>query len=168
MIDGTKYDIMIKTWGENMKIAIGSDHSALELKNHLVEYLTACGHEVIDHGTMTKESCDYNDYGILVAKDVQAHRVDRGIVLCFTGIGMSIVANKVKGVRCALVNDAEAAELTREHNDSNCLALSARLLSWSQAEEIVTVWLKSPFSTEERHQRRVRKILKLEEEEYGC
>ena len=147
-----------------MKISIGCDHSALELKEYLIEYLKSEGHEVLDRGTYTKESCDYTDYGYKVAKDIKDGVAERGIVICFTGIGVSIIANKVKGVRCALVMNKDAAELTRLHNDSNCLALSAKYLGCVYAKEIVDVWLNTEFSHNERHQRRIDKISKYEEE----
>lgn len=147
-----------------MKISIGCDHSALELKNSIIAYLKAKGHEIIDRGTYTKDSCDYTDYGYLVAKDIKDKTVDRGIVICYTGIGMSIIANKVKGVRCALVMDKDAAKLTREHNDSNCLALSAKYTGDAYAKEIVDTWLETEFSFNERHARRIAKISKYEEE----
>lgn len=147
-----------------MKISIGCDHSALELKNYLIDYLKSLGHEVLDRGTYTKDSCDYTDYGYKVAKDIKDKVADRGIVICFTGIGVSIIANKVKGVRCALVMNKDAAQLTREHNDSNCLALSAKYLGPVYAKEIVDVWLNTEFSHNERHQRRIDKISKYEEE----
>ncbi len=147
-----------------MKISIGCDHSALELKNVIINYLKECGHEVCDRGTYTKDSCDYTDYGYMVAKDVQEGKADRGIVICFTGIGMSIIANKVKGVRCALVGSKDAATLTREHNDTNCLALSAKYTGYALAKEIVDIWLNTEFSHNERHQRRINKITAYEEE----
>ena len=147
-----------------MKISIGCDHSALELKNIIIEHLKESGHEVIDRGTYTKESCDYTDYGYMVAKDIQNKVADRGIVICFTGIGMSMIANKVKGVRCALVCNKDAAILTREHNDSNCLALSAKYTGPAFAKEIVDAWLETKFSNNERHKRRIDKITKYEEE----
>ena len=147
-----------------MKISIGCDHSALDLKNALIDYLKAQGHEVFDKGTYTKDSCDYTDYGYMVAKDIKDKKVDRGIVICYTGIGMSMIANKVKGVRCALVGSKDAAELTRAHNDSNCLALSAKYTGIPLAKEIVDVWLNTKFSFNERHQRRIDKIAKYEEE----
>ena len=147
-----------------MKISIGCDHSALDLKNVLIDYLKEKGHEVTDRGTYTKDSCDYTDYGYAVAKDVQAGAADKGIVICFTGIGMSMIANKVKGVRCALVGSKDAAQLTREHNDSNCLALSAKYTGYALAKEIVDIWLNTEFSHNERHQRRINKITKYEEE----
>ena len=147
-----------------MKISIGCDHSALDLKNVIINHLKESGHEVIDRGTYTKDSCDYTDYGYMVAKDIQSGAADRGIVICFTGIGMSMIANKVKGVRCALVCNKDAAILTREHNDSNCLALSAKYTGFAFAKEIVDAWLNTEFSHNERHQRRIDKITKYEEE----
>ncbi len=148
-----------------MVISIGCDHSALELKNEVINHLKARGFEVIDEGTFTKESCDYTDYGYKVAKDVQQGKAERGIVICFTGIGMSIIANKVKGIRCALVGSKDAALLTREHNDTNVLALSAKYTGKALANEIVDVWLDTDFSHNERHERRINKITKYEEME---
>lgn len=147
-----------------MKISIGCDHTAIELKQGIQEYLQELGYEIIDHGTFSKESCDYTDYGVQVAEDVKQKRADFGIVLCYTGIGMSIIANKVRGVRCALVHNIEEAELTREHNNSNCLALSAKYTSIETAKEIVSIWLKTSFSFGERHMRRIQKISQYEEE----
>ena len=147
-----------------MRISIGCDHSALELKNELIKYLEEKGHVISDKGTFTKDSCDYTDFGYMVAKDLKDGKADRGIVICFTGIGMSIIANKVKGVRCALVGSKDAAQLTREHNDTNCLALSAKYTGYALAKEIVDVWLNTEFSHNERHQRRIDKISKYEEE----
>lgn len=147
-----------------MKVSIGCDHSALELKNEIIAFLKSKSIEVIDRGTYTKDSCDYTDYGYMVAKDIKDGVVDRGIVICFTGIGMSMIANKVKGVRCALVGSKDAAILTREHNDSNCLALSAKYTGYALAKEIVEVWLNTEFSNNERHLRRINKISKYEEE----
>ena len=148
-----------------MVISIGCDHSALELKNEVINHLKQRGFEVIDEGTFTKESCDYTDYGYKVAKDVQQGKAERGIVICYTGIGMSIIANKVKGIRCALVGSKDAALLTREHNDTNVLALSAKYTGKALADEIVDVWLDTDFSHNERHQRRIDKITKYEEME---
>ena len=148
-----------------MVVSIGCDHSALELKDYIIKYLKENNIEVIDEGTYTKESCDYTDYGYKVAKDVQSKKADKGIVICFTGIGMSIIANKVKGVRCALVGSKDAAILTREHNDTNCLALSAKYTGPVLAKEIVELWLNTPFSNNERHLRRINKISEYEEKE---
>lgn len=146
-----------------MKISIGNDHGGLELKNAVVPFLTSLGHQVIDHGTNTFESCDYTDFGYQVAMDVATSKADRGIVICTTGIGMSIIANKVEGVRCALVDSIEFAVLTREHNDSNVLALGQKAVSTELALEIVEKWLNTKFSMEEKHQRRINKISKYEE-----
>ncbi len=148
-----------------MIISIGSDHSALDLKNSLADFLKQSGYEVLDRGTYSKESCDYTDFGYSVAKDIQNKKCDRGIVICTTGIGMSIIANKVRGVRCALVYNTDAAELTRLHNDSNCLALGAKYISLELAKEIVSIWLNTEFSYKERHERRIAKIAKYEKEE---
>ncbi len=148
-----------------MRISIGCDHSALELKNYLIDYLKQNNFEVIDEGTYTKESCDYTDFGYKVAKDVATKKADKGIVICFTGIGMSIIANKVKGIRCALVGSKDAAVLTREHNDTNVLALSAKYTGPVLAKEIVELWLNTPFSNNERHLRRINKITEYEEKE---
>lgn len=147
-----------------MKISIGCDHSALELKDAVINHLQSKGYEVVDRGTYTKDSCDYTDYGFKVAKDIQTGICERGIVICYTGIGMSIIANKVKGVRCALVGSKDAAILTREHNDTNCLALSAKYTGKALALEIVDIWLSTEFSHNERHQRRIDKISKYEME----
>lgn len=147
-----------------MKISIGCDHSALELKQDIIKYLQTKGYEIIDRGTHSKDSCDYTDFGYMVAKDIKDKKVDRGIVICYTGIGMSIIANKVKGVRCALVGCKDAALLTREHNDTNCLALSAKYTAKALAFEIVDIWLDTEFSKNERHQRRIDKISNYEEE----
>lgn len=147
-----------------MRISIGCDHSALELKNNLVLYLKQLGHTVKDCGTYSNERCDYTDFGIRVAEDIKNQQSDCGIVICFTGIGMSIIANKVKGVRCALIHSVEEAVLTRQHNDSNCLALSAKYTKFPEVKDIVSTWLKTPFSNEERHQIRINKISKYEEE----
>jgi ribose 5-phosphate isomerase B len=148
-----------------MIISIGCDHSALELKNEVINHLKSRGFEVIDEGTFTKDSCDYTDFGYKVAKDVQGGKADKGIVICYTGIGMSIIANKVKGIRCALVGSKDAAELTRLHNDTNVLALSAKYTGYALAKEIVDVWLDTDFSFNERHERRIKKITEYEEME---
>lgn len=148
-----------------MKIAIGSDHGkAFALKQKMVAYLKELGHEVDDKGTDSAESCDYPDYARPVAEDVAAKKADRGIVICTTGIGVSIVANKVKGIRAALCFNTEMARLTREHNDSNVLALGAAVVDEETAKEIVKIWLSTDFSNEEKHVRRIGKISKLEAE----
>jgi len=148
-----------------MKIAIGCDHGALQLKEALIPFLRSLGHSVEDFGTCTHESCDYSDFAIPAAKAVSRGRCDRGIVLCTTGIGASIAANKVRGIRCALVCDTECAKLTRLHNDSNVLAMGAAVVDQDLAFEIVKVWLSTPFSGEARHQRRINKVMECEDEE---
>ena len=145
-----------------MNIAIGCDHGALALKNKVVEHLTKKGFEVKDFGTHTLDSCDYPDIVGPAAQAVAAGEFDRGIVLCSTGIGVSIAANKVKGIRCALLSDLLSARLTREHNDTNMMALGAFVVGENLALEIVDTWLSTEFSHGERHQRRIDKIAALE------
>ncbi len=141
-----------------MKIYIGCDHGGLDLKNSLIKYLKEEGHEIEDVGTYTYDSCDYPIYGRAVAEAVRDKKCDRGIVICSTGIGISIAANKVKGVRCALVTDVTSARLTREHNDTNVLALGQKNVTLDRAKEITKIWLETPFSQGERHQRRINMI----------
>ncbi len=145
-----------------MKIAIGCDHGALELKNSLVERLKAQGHTLEDFGTYTKDSCDYPDFAAAAARAVAAGECEKGIVLCTTGIGVSIAANKIPGIRCALLSDVLSARMTREHNDTNMMALGAGILGQNLAFEIVDTWLNTPFSHNERHQRRIDKVMALE------
>ena len=145
-----------------MKIAIACDHGALELKNTLVAHLTKKGFEVADFGTHTLDSCDYPDFASQAAYAVADGSCDKGIVLCTTGIGVSIVANKVKGIRCALLSDVMSARLTREHNDTNMMALGAGVVGQMLALEIVDTWLGTEFSHSERHQRRIDKVMALE------
>lgn len=145
-----------------MKISIACDHGALELKNAVREHLTQRGFEVMDFGTNTTDSCDYPDYIVPAALAVAWGRCDRGIVLCTTGIGASITANKVKGIRCALLSDVLSARMTRLHNDTNMMALGAGIVGKNLALEIVDTWLDTSFSGEARHQRRIDKITALE------
>ena len=146
-----------------MRIALGSDHGGLELKNHLVSYLTGNGYEVLDFGTYTNDSCDYPDYAYPAALAIKNNQADFGIVICTTGIGVSIVANKVKGVRCSLVTNVEDAILTKEHNNSNCLALGAKNVSLELAVDIVDAWLNAEFAGG-RHLNRIKKISIVEGE----
>jgi len=145
-----------------MRIAIACDHGAIELKNKVMLHLQSRHFDVADFGTYTSESCDYPDFGAAAAIAVARGNCDKGIVLCTTGIGMSIVANKVDGIRCALLSDTKSAELTRAHNDTNMMALGAGIVSEKLALEIVDVWLDTPFSNEPRHQRRIDKVMALE------
>ncbi len=141
-----------------MKIIIGSDHGGFELKEKVVKFLDELGYEYHDVGTYSQESCDYNESALKVAHGVASQEYDRGITLCGTGIGTSIQANKVKGIRCALVHDLFTAKATREHNDSNVLTLGGRIIGDELAKAIVEVWLKTEFSNEARHKRRIGKI----------
>lgn len=145
-----------------MKIAIGCDHGALELKNTLIAHLKEKGFEIQDFGTHTADSCDYPDFAIPAAQAVANGDCDKGIVLCTTGIGVSITANKVKGIRCALLSDEKSARLTREHNDTNMMALGAGVVDHSLALRITDIWLETEFSRIERHQRRIDKLMALE------
>ena len=145
-----------------MKIAIGCDHGALDLKNQVVKHLEGKGYEVKDFGTYTAASCDYPDFAGAAAKAVGSGECQRGIVLCTTGIGVSVTANKVKGVRCALLSDLMTAKLTREHNDTNMMALGAGVVGPKLALEIVDMWLNTEFSHDERHQRRIDKMMAYE------
>ena len=145
-----------------MKIAIACDHGALDLKNALIAYLESKNYEVVNFGTDTLASCDYPDYCGAAAKAVADGRCDRGIVLCTTGIGASIAANKIRGIRCALLSDLMSARLTREHNDTNVMALGAGIVGKLLAFEIVDTWLETEFSGGERHARRIDKVMALE------
>lgn len=145
-----------------MKIAMACDHGAVELKNKLKAHLQEKGMEVVDFGTHTTDSCDYPDYIVPAAQAVASGECDRGIVLCTTGIGVSIVANKIKGIRCALLSDTVTARLTREHNDTNMMALGAGVTGPMLAQEIVDIWLATEFSHAERHQRRIDKVMALD------
>ena len=145
-----------------MKIAIACDHGALALKNKLVSHLTAKGYEMVDFGTHTLDSCDYPDFAAPAAKAVAAGECEKGIVLCTTGIGVSITANKVDGIRCALLSDVMSARMTREHNDTNMMAIGAGVVGEMLALEIADTWLATEFSHNERHQRRIDKVMALE------
>ena len=145
-----------------MKIAIGCDHGALELKNALLVHLEKKGFSVKDFGTYSLDSCDYPDFAAAAAKAVASGECDRGIVLCTTGIGVSIAANKVKGIRCALLSDVMSARMTREHNDTNVMAIGAGVVGQMLALEIIDTWLGTEFSGEARHQRRIDKVMALE------
>ena len=147
-----------------MKIAIGCDHGALELKNHLLVHLAEKGYEPVDFGTYTSESCDYPEFAGAAAKAVACGNCEKGIVLCTTGIGVSICANKVHGIRCALLSDTKSAEMTRLHNDTNMMAIGAGVVGQLLALEIADTWLGTEFSHEPRHQRRIDKVMALENE----
>ena len=147
-----------------MKIAIGCDHGGFDYKQNLVEELIKQGHIVKDYGCYNNNSIDYPDYAKLVARAVSDKEYDKGIVICGTGIGVSIVANKINGIRCALVNDPNVAIITREHNDSNVLAMGARVIDYDTCLKITNNWLNTEFSNDERHINRINKIKEVENE----
>ena len=146
-----------------MKISLGCDHGAFALKEHLKDYLTQKGHEVVDCGTYSADSCDYPVFAKAAAEKVASGECERGIVMCTTGIGISISANKVKGVRCALCGDPYSAEMTRRHNDANMLAMGAGIIGPNMAERIVDVFLNTQFEGG-RHARRVGLMMDIEKE----
>lgn len=145
-----------------MKIGIGNDHAAVDMKFEIVKYLEECGYEVVNFGTDTYDSCDYPVYGEKVARAVAAGEVDRGILICGTGLGISLAANKVKGIRAAVCSESVTARFSRLHNDANILAFGARIVGAETAKDIVNVWLNTEFEGG-RHQRRVDQIMKIEE-----
>ena len=145
-----------------MSIAIGSDHAGFELKQAVVEFLRQQGLDVEDVGCHDARSVDYPDIATLVARAVAEGKAERGILICGTGIGMSITANKIPGVRAAVCGDTFSAKASREHNDANVLCLGSRVVGMGLALEIVSAWLQATFSGEERHCRRITKIAALE------
>lgn len=144
-----------------MRISIASDHGGYDLKEDLRSWLTGLGHEVEDFGCHSRESCDYADFAEPAARAVAEGKCDRGIVICTTGIGISITANKVRGIRCALCSEPVSASLTRHHNDANMLAMGAGMVGPMMAREIVTAFLTNDFDGG-RHQRRVDKVMAVE------
>lgn len=146
-----------------MKIAMACDHGGLRLKNVLKADLEKNGYEVEDFGTYTEDSCDYPDYASLAAKAVASGKCDRGVVVCGTGIGVSITANKVDGIRCALCHDVFSAKATRNHNDSNMLAMGQRVIGEGLALEILHAWMSSVYEGG-RHDARIAKMMALEKE----
>ena len=145
-----------------MKIAIGNDHVAVELKNHITKYVEAKGYEVVNFGTDSSESCDYPIYGEKVARAVASGECDLGILICGTGIGISLAANKVKGIRAAVCSEPYSARLTRQHNNANIIAFGARVVGQAMAEMIVDEFLDAEYEGG-RHARRVDMITAIEE-----
>ena len=143
-------------------ISLASDHGGFALKEHVKKYLESKGLEVKDCGCYSTESCDYPIFGRAAAEAVASGECEKGIVLCTTGIGVSITANKVKGIRCALLSDVMSARLTREHNDTNMMALGAGVVGQMLALRIVDTWLETEFSGDARHQRRIDKLMAVE------
>lgn len=140
-----------------MKIAFASDHGGLELKNEVVKYVVSVGHEIEDYGTFNKESCDYPDFAKQAAQAVADGKCDRGILVCTTGIGVSMVANKIKGIRCALCTNVDMATMTRKHNDANMIAMGQKYVTADLAKQIIDAFLNTPFEGG-RHAVRVDKI----------
>jgi len=146
-----------------MKIGIGNDHAAVEMKNEIVDYLVGKGYEVINYGTDTHDSCDYPVYGEKVGRAVAAGDVDLGILICGTGVGISLAANKVKGVRAVVCSEPYSAKLSKQHNNTNVLAFGARVIGIEMAKMIVDEWLAAEFLGG-RHQKRVDMIMAIEDE----
>ena len=146
-----------------MKITIGGDHASVEMKDAVKKVLVEIGGiEINDVGTFGSDAVDYPDIAEKVCAEVVSGKSARGIVICGTGIGISISANKIKGIRCALCNDVFSAKMSREHNDANVLAMGARVIGLGTASEIVRAWIATDFSNGERHQRRINKMMALE------
>lgn len=141
-----------------MKIALACDHGGYALKAKISGWLQEAGHQVLDFGCNSAESVDYPDYALPAAEAVASGAAERAVLICTTGIGVSICANKVKGVRCALCADTMTARMTREHNDTNALAMGAGVVGENLAREILFTWLDTPFSGKPRHQNRIDKI----------
>lgn len=146
-----------------MKIGIGNDHTGVALKQEIIKHLEAAGHTCVDFGAYDETPVDYPDIAVKVAGSVKEGSVDTGIVICGTGIGISIACNKVAGIRCALCGDVFSAEATRAHNNANMLALGARVIGPGLALKIVDTFLQTPFSGEVRHQKRIDKLSKIEQ-----
>ena len=149
-----------------MRIAIGSDHAGFALKEQLRQQLSGAGHEVVDYGAFSPDSCDYPDFAQAVGREVGHGHMDRGILVCSTGIGMAMAANKVAGVRAAPAQTEDEVRLTREHNDANVLTLGARYLDLESAGRLVDLFLETPFDGG-RHARRVAKIAIIEQHSHA-
>lgn len=149
-----------------MRIGIGNDHSALELKKEIIDFIEGKGHEVVDYGTNSTESCDYPVYGEVVANAVVSREVDQGILICGTGLGISLAANKVKGIRAAVCSEPFTAQMARQHNNCNILAFGSRVVGAELAKMIVDVWLNTEFEGGERHERRVNLIKAIENKNF--
>ena len=145
-----------------MKIAIGNDHAAVEMKQEVAAYLRELGHEVVNMGTDTSESCNYPEYGEKVARAVAAKEADCGVLICGTGVGISIAANKVKGIRAAVCSEPTTARLVKEHNNANIIAFGARIIGIETAKDILDAYLNAEFEGG-RHQKRIDLIYAIEE-----
>ncbi|MBR4355752.1 MAG: ribose 5-phosphate isomerase B [Elusimicrobiaceae bacterium] len=149
-----------------MKIALGCDHAGFALKDTILQQLRRLGHEVLDMGTFSNERTDYPDYAEKVAQAVARHQADRGILICGSGVGVCVAANKTKGIRASICHDAYTAQQAVEHDNLNILCLGARIIGPALAEEIVNRFLQASFSEEERHQKRLQKIANIEENNF--
>ena len=145
-----------------MKIGIANDHSAVDMKNEVVDYLKSLGHEVVNYGTDSYESCNYPEYGEKLGNAVASGEVDQGIAICGTGAGISLAANKVKGIRACVCSEPFTAKMSRAHNDCNVLAFGARVVGGELAKMIVDTWINTEFEGG-RHQRRVDLLMEIEE-----
>ncbi len=147
-----------------MVLAIGSDHAGFELKRELIKSFETRSITLVDEGTYSNESCDYPDYAAKVCKEVLNNHAEFGVLICYTGVGISIAANKFKGIRAALINDKETAKLAREHNNANVICFGAKNITKEEAIECINVFISTEFSNGERHVRRLNKIKGLEEQ----
>jgi ribose 5-phosphate isomerase B len=148
-----------------MQIGLACDHGGFELKEELKAFLKSIGVEPIDMGTFNEDSVDYPDFGVLVAEKISKGELEKGILICGTGIGMSILANKFRGVRASLANDLYSSRFSREHTDANILVIGGRIVGKDLAKEILRVWLETPFAGG-RHKRRLEKIEAIEKEKF--
>jgi ribose 5-phosphate isomerase B len=155
--------MMYEQEGLILKIAMGADHAGYRLKDVIIPYIESLGHSVEDLGCSCEDSVDYPDYALKVCEKVVSGEADKGILICGTGIGMSIAANKIPGIRSALVHDLFSAKATREHNDTNVLTLGERVIGPGVAQEIVKIWLETEYSHGVRHENRLRKVKELED-----
>jgi len=149
------------------KIGIGNDHASLDMKAEIVKFLEEKGYQVVDYGTYTVESTDYPIYAQIVGNSVVAGEVDAGILICGTGLGMALAANKIKGIRAAVCSEPFTAKMSREHNNCNILAFGSRVVGGELAKMIVETWLASDFEAGGRHQRRVDLIMSIEEKSFS-
>ncbi len=147
-----------------MKIVIANDHAAVDLKKKVAEYIESLGHEVINIGTDSNESCHYPEYGAKAARMVAAKEVDFGVLICGTGVGISLAANKIKGIRCGVCSEATTARLIRQHNNANMIAFGARIVGEELAKDIVKSFLEAEFEGGGRHQTRIDMITAIENE----
>lgn len=147
-----------------MKVAVACDHGGFRLKNVLIQEMKNQGYEVVDFGTYNEDSCDYPDYAVKAARAVASGECEKGVVVCGTGIGVSMTCNKVHGIRCALCHDVFSAKATRAHNDANMLAMGQRVIGEGLAVEILNAWLNTEFEGG-RHVQRIEKMMKIEGEE---